>query len=63
MHVRITGKGDVRLATGPATIEVVGDEWYAADVGYIKGTFRETIDAGASTTELGMDLETFDRPA
>ena len=58
LHVRITGKGDVRLATGPATIEVIGDEWYAADVGYVKGTFRETIDAGASTTELGMDLVT-----
>lgn len=57
LHVRITGKGDVRLATGPATIEVIGDEWYAAGVGYVKGTFRETVDAGASITELGMALE------
>jgi hypothetical protein len=61
LHVRITGKGDIRLTNGPATIEVVGDEWYAADVGYIKGTFRETVDAAASTTELALDLETFDR--
>lgn len=63
LRLRITGKADVALASGPATIEVQGDEWYAPQVGFIKGTFRETVSAGhPATTELGMDLESYMRP-
>jgi hypothetical protein len=63
LRLRITGKADVALASGPATIEVQGDEWYAPQVGFIKGTFRETVSGGhPATTELGMDLESYMRP-
>jgi hypothetical protein len=63
LRLRITGKADVNLASGPATIELQGDEWYAPQVGFIKGTFRETVNGGhLGTTELGMDLESYMRP-
>ena len=61
LRLRITGKADIHLASGPATIEVQGNEWYAPQVGFIKGAFRETINGGESSTELGTDLESFTR--
>jgi hypothetical protein len=62
IRLRITGKGQANLATGPATIEVHGDEWYAPDVGFIKGVFRETVNSGETTTELEMDLASYAKP-
>lgn len=63
LRLRITGKVDVNLRSGPSTIDVQGDEWYAPGVGFIKGTFRETVNGGhLSTTELGMLLDSFARP-
>ena len=32
----------------PATVEVRGNEWYAPEVGFIKGAFRETVGNAAS---------------
>jgi hypothetical protein len=61
LRLRITGKSDVNLTSGAATIEVQGTEWYAPNVGFIKGAFRETINGGESSTELAMDLESFTR--
>jgi hypothetical protein len=61
LRLRITGKADVNLTSGPATIEVQGNEWYAPEVGFIKGAFRETVNGSESSTELGMDLESFTR--
>jgi hypothetical protein len=48
--------------SGPATIEVRGDEWYAPEIGFIKGAFSETVNSGEATTELGMDLASFAKP-
>lgn len=63
LRVRITGKVNVNLRSGPSTIDVQGDEWYAPDVGFIKGTFRETVNGGQlGSTELGMLLDSFAKP-
>lgn len=59
LRVKITGKEEVALSAGPATIEVAGEEWYAPDVGFIKGAFRETLNQGEATSELAMYLESF----
>lgn len=59
LQVKITGKEEVALLAGPATIEVAGEEWYAPDVGFIKGAFRETVNQGEATSELSMHLESF----
>jgi hypothetical protein len=59
VHVKITGKADVSLASRATTIEVLGDEWYAPNVGFIKGSFREQVNLGEAVTELGMDLQSF----
>lgn len=59
VHVRITGKTDTALAKGPATIEVQGEEWYAPGVGFIKGSFRELVNHGESSSELTMVLESW----
>ena len=62
IRLRITGKAQASLASGPATIEVHGDEWYAPDIGFIKGVFRETVNSGEATAELGMELASFAKP-
>lgn len=62
LRLRISGKAEVNLASGPATIEVQGEEWYAPGVGFIKGDFRETINGGNPSTELAMDLQSFGKP-
>jgi hypothetical protein len=63
LRVRITGKVNVNLRSGPSTIDVQGDEWYAPEVGFIKGTFRETVNGGQlGSTELGMLLDSFAKP-
>lgn len=63
LRLRITGKIDVNLRSGPSTIDVQGDEWYAPGVGFIKGTFRETVNGGhLSTSERSMLLDSFARP-
>ena len=63
LRLRITGKVDVNLRSGPSTIDVQGDEWYAPGVGFIKGTFRETVNGGhLGTTELRMLLDSFAKP-
>ena len=62
IRLKITGKGQANLASGPATIEVQGDEWYAPDIGFIKGIFRETVNSGEAPVELGMDLASFAKP-
>ena len=56
IRLKITSKAQANLASGPSTIEVHGDEWYAPDIGFIKGVFRETVNSGEATAELGMDL-------
>lgn len=60
LHMKIAGKAEVRLPTGPATIEVTGDEWYAPRIGFIRGAFREIVDQGQATSDLAMSLEIFD---
>ena len=62
IRLKITGKGQANLASGPATIEVQGDEWYAPDIGFIKGIFRETLNSGEAPVELAMDLASFATP-
>lgn len=62
IHLKITGKGQANLASGPQTIEVQGDEWYAPDIGFIKGTFRETLNSGEAPAEMTMDLASFVTP-
>ena len=63
LRVRITGKVNVNLRSGPSTIDMQGDEWYAPQVGFIKGTFRETVNGGQlGSTELGMLLDSFAKP-
>jgi hypothetical protein len=62
IRLKITGKAQVNLMSGPATIEVRGDEWYAPEIGFIKGAFSETVNSGEATTELGMDLASFAKP-
>ena len=59
VRVKVAGKAEVTLPAGRATIEVSGDEWYARDVGLIKGAFRETVNQGEGTLELAMNLESF----
>lgn len=59
VRVKVAGKAEVTLPAGRATIEVSGDEWYARDVGFIKGAFRETVNQGEGTLELAMNLENF----
>jgi len=63
VRVKITGKGQANLASGPATIEVRGDEWYAPEIGFIKGIFRETVNSGEATAERGMELASFAKPS
>lgn len=62
IRLRIAGKAQANLTSGPATIEVRGDEWYAPEIGLIKGAFSETVNSGEATTELGMDLASFAKP-
>jgi hypothetical protein len=59
LRVKIAGKAQVALPAGLATIEVSGDEWYARDVGFIKGAFRETVNQGEDAVEVTMNLESF----
>ena len=60
LHMKIAGKAEVALPTGPVTIEVAGDEWYAPRIGFIKGAFREVVNQGQATSDLSMSLEIFD---
>jgi hypothetical protein len=62
LRLKIIGKAQVNLPGGPATIEVRGDEWYAPEIGFIKGTFSETMNSGEATAEIGMDLASFAKP-
>ena len=62
LRLHITGKAENTSTGGPATIEVQGDEWYAPEIGFIKGSFREIVNDGRIITELSMDLESFTRP-
>jgi hypothetical protein len=62
IRLKITGKGQANLASGPATIEVQGDEWYAPEIGFIKGIFRETVNSGEAPVEQEMDLASFATP-
>jgi hypothetical protein len=62
IRLKVIGTAQVNLTSGPATIKVQGDEWYAPEIGFIKGAFRETVNSGEVTTELGMDLASFARP-
>ncbi len=55
VRVKVAGKAEVTLPAGRATVEVSGDEWYARDVGFIKGAFRETVNQGEGTLELAMN--------
>ena len=59
LRVKIAGKAEAALLTGSVTIEVTGEEWYAPDVGFIKGAFRETVNQGEATSELAINLESF----
>ncbi|HYN37984.1 MAG TPA: hypothetical protein VES39_01910 [Rhodospirillales bacterium] len=61
LHVRIAGRSEVALLAGPATVAVTGEEWYAPDVGFIKGAFRETVNQGEAAIELAINLESFGR--
>lgn len=60
LHMKIAGKAEVGLPTGPVAIEVTGDEWYAPHIGFIKGAFREVVNQGQATSDLSMSLEIFD---
>lgn len=60
LHMKIAGKAEVGLPTGPVVIEVTGDEWYAPHIGFIKGAFREVVNQGQATSDLSMSLEIFD---
>lgn len=59
LRIRIAGKNELGLPKGQTIIEVRGEEWYAPGVGFIKGTFRETVNHGEATTELAINLESF----
>src|SRR5512144_2730971 len=48
IKIKIAGRKEVDVPTGTVTFEGESFEWYAPNVGYVKGTFRESVKAPAS---------------
>jgi len=58
--VLVTIAGSAPLPGTDALLEVSGREWYAPDVGYVKGIFREKVDgAPQQTAEMVFELQSY----
>lgn len=58
----IKGQGPVRAPEGPVEVTVEGEEWFAPDVGMIRGSFREEVDGRPeNATRVDLDLAEFSR--
>ena len=47
------------MPTRTVTLEDESFEWYAPNVGYVKGTFRESVKAPGQLRETVMELTGF----
>jgi hypothetical protein len=59
IKITITGRTEVDVPTGTVTLEGESFEWYAPNVGYVKGTFRESVKAPGQPRETVMELTGF----
>jgi uncharacterized protein DUF3108 len=59
VKIAITGRTEVNVPTGIVTLDGESFEWYAPNVGYVKGTFRESANAPGQPRETNMELTEF----
>lgn len=59
VKITITGRTTMDMPTGTATVEGEASEWYAPNVGYVKGTFRESASAPGQSRETVMELTAY----
>jgi hypothetical protein len=59
IKIKIAGRTEVDVPTGTVTFEGESFEWYAPNVGYVKGTFRESVKAPGQPRETVMELTGF----
>ena len=57
LRLQISGAGTVVGPNGPTAIEVAGDEWYCAGIGFVQGLFREELpEFPVNKTSIGLEL-------
>ena len=59
VKIAITGRTEVDVSTGTVTLEGESLRVYAPNVGYVKGTFRESPNAPGQPRETIMELTGF----
>lgn len=57
LRLQISGRGAIATPNGLTAINVAGEEWYCADIGFVEGGFREEIpDLPANTIVISIKL-------